>query len=274
MRWLVLFLCLLTAGMGCATAFPNVEQELSSCRQSVTDKQQRIEAQQAAIEQKEQAIAEKQETISTLNARIAELERRLKISYSEQDRYDERIQRVTSAVRDFIKKQIQEERTFLTDVALEDFVGYPLVEREFLEDPANFIVDIAHPVPGQGQINGIGGYFKGNGEFFVKLLRPAGEDYLVTHNKSLQVAADQPGKKLIDFDKPIFVNEGDILAFYFPDPSVLVSYDTHIGVNSYHRMRKDKYPNGSRLKADDIERPETTKRKYSLNYYGFFLKNK
>ena len=274
MRWLVLFSCLLTAGMGCATAFPNVEKKLASCRQSVTDKEQRIEAQQAAIAQKEQAIAENQETISRLNSRISELEHRLKISYSEQERYDERIQRVTSSVREFIKKQIQEERTFLTDVALEDFVGYPLVERESLEDPANLIIDTAHPVPGQGQINGIGGYFKGKGELFVKLLRPIGEDYLITHSKALQVAADEPGKKLIDFDKPIFVNEGDILAFYFPDASVLVSYDTHVGVNSYHWMRKDKYPNGARLKTDDIEQTEQTKRKYSLNYYGIFLKNK
>ncbi len=274
MRWLVLFICLLTAGMGCATAFPNVEKELASCRQSVSDKQERIEAQQAAIEQKEQAISEKEETISSLNSRIGELEHRLKISYSEQERYDERIQRVTSAVRDFIKKQIQEERTFLTDVALEDFIGNPLVERQYLEDPVNLIIDVAHPVPGQGQINGIGGYFKGNGEIFVKLLRPVGEDYLVTHSKSLQVAADEPGKKLIDFDKPIFVNQDDILAFYFPDSSVVVSYDTHVGVHSYHRMRKDRYPNGTRLKADDIERPEQTKRKYSLNYYGIFLKNK
>jgi len=272
MRWGLLFLCLLIASMGCATAFPNVERKLDSCQQAVADKQQRIEDQQSAIKQKEQEIADQKETISTLNSRISKLEHRLKISYSEQDRYDERIQRVTSSVRDFIKKQIQEDRTFLTDVALEDFIGNPLIAREQMDDSANMIFDVAHPVPGQGQINGIGGYFKGSGKIYIKLLRPVGEGYIVTHNTPLEVAADEPGKRLLDFDKPILVNEGDIVALFFPDAAVVASYDKGIGIDSYLSMRKDKYPNGTRLEADDIVNSGQPKRKYSLNYYGIFFK--
>jgi hypothetical protein len=272
MRWILLFAFICAAGMGCAASCPNLEQDLNACRQTVSAKEQRIHEQQSAIEQKEQTIARKNEAISSLEKRVAELNRRLNISYSEQDRYDERIRGVTSAVRGYIKQQIQEHRTFLTDIALEDFLGNPLIARESMDEENSMIVDLAHPVPAKGQVNGVGGYFKGSGEIFVKLLRPVGEDYIVTYSKVLQVAENGEGKQLIDFDKPILADEGDIVAYYLAGP-VAVAYDGKIGISSYFRMREDEYPAGERLKADDILLPKQTKRKYSLNYYGIFVDN-
>ncbi len=270
MRWIFLFLPIWLAVTGCASTCPEVRQQLKACHQSVIERDQVIGKKQAVIEEKEQTIEDKNETIATLKGQIDELDRRLNILTSEQNRYDERIQRLTSEVRDFVKMQIQENRRFLTNVALEDFVGNPLILRENVAKAGHMIVDMAHPVPGKGQINGIGGYFQGSGEICVKLLRPVGSDYIVTYSKALRVECSKTCKLLIDFDKPILVNKGDVVAYYLPGP-VSVVYDREIGVNSYFEVHTDKYPVGERIKADDMWQPKQSKRKYSLNYYGIFI---
>jgi len=255
-------------GMGCATC-PEVRQQLDQCQQSISAQDMVIADKDSIIRQKDQKIEKQKEAIAMLEAHVADLRRRLNISSTEQSSYNERIRRISSSVREFIKQQIRDERNFLTDIALEDFVGNPLVNRRNTDDKNNMIIDVAHPVPSQGQINGIGGYFTGSCKIHVKLLRPVGNDYIVTCNKPIAVQAANPGKQLIDFDKPIIANKGDIIAYYFPGP-VKVPFDGALGINSYFKLDADAYENGNRVEAGDIWRSDQEKRKYSLNYYGIF----
>lgn len=271
MRWILLIVSVCTVGMGCATC-PEVRQQLKDSKQTIEMREQIIEKQQAVIREKEEVIENKDETLSTLKSQIDELDRRLNISNNEQDRYDERIQQVTSEVRSFVKNQILQSRNFLTNIALEDFVGFPLISRENMDTAATMVVDLAHPVPGKGQINGVGGYFKGSGSIVVKLMRPVGKDYIVTYNKTLTLDSDEAAKRFIDFDSPIMVNKGDVVAYYLPE-SISVAYDRKIGVSSYFRAKADEFPVGERIEADALWKQKQPKRKYSLNYYGIFVQN-
>lgn len=271
MRWMLLFVSLFAAITGCATC-PDVRQQLKDSEQAIEMREKMIEKQQAVISEKEEVIEDKNETITTLKKQIDELDRRLNISNNEQDRYDERIQQVTSEVRSFVKKQIQQSRSFLTNIALEDFVGFPLIARENMDTEASMVVDLAHPVPGKGQINGIGGYFKGSGRVVVKLMRPVGRDYIVTYNKTLTLDSGEAAKQLVDFDNPIMVNKGDVVAYYLPE-SIAVAYDRKIGVSSYFRAKSDEFPVGERIEADSLWKQKQPKRKYSLNYYGIFVQH-
>lgn len=268
MRWMIIFISLAMIGTGCATN-QSLQRELDQCRESLSGKDSLIAKQESAIRQKEQKIEDQKESIAILEEQMADLNRRLSISSSEQSSYGERIRRISASVREFIKQQIRDERNFLTDIALEDFIGNPLIKRENTDSDNNMIVDVANPVPSQGQINGIGGYFTGSCEIHIKLLRPVGNDYIVASDKRIQVEAKTPGKQLIDFDQPVIARKGDIVAYYFPGP-VNVTFDSQLGINAYFRIRSDRYRSGDRIEADDLWQSEQEKRKYSLNYYGVF----
>ncbi len=266
-----IFLLIFTAlfAVGCAANCENIKMELNTCKTSLADQDFVIKKQESALRQKEQTIAEQQETIQQMGVDIAELNRQLTIATTEKGRYDERIRDIAGSVREFIKNQMRENRNFLTNIALEDFIGNELIERANSGDESLIVINVAHPVPSGGQINGIGGYFTGSGDVIVKLLRPVGNDYLVVYNKPVQVKAEAPGEQYIDFDSPFIVKKGDILAYYFPGP-VIVPYDVNIGINTYAKIRSDHYGHGSRVAADNIWGKETLNRKYSLNYYGIF----
>jgi len=269
MRWI--FFCILaaTTTIGCASNCQNVQMELNTCQATLADQDFIIKKQESAMRQKDQKIAEQQETIENMGTDIAELNRQLNIITSEKGRYDERIRDIATSVREFIKQQMRDNRNFLTNIALEDFIGNELIERAHVGDEKMIIVNVTHPVPSGGQINGIGGYFTGPADIIVKLLRPVGNDYVVIYNKQLVVEPETPGKNHIDFDSPFIVKKGDILAYYFPGP-VNVPYDINIGTNTYSKMRSDQYGHGDRIAAANIWQNTEINRKYSLNYYGIF----
>ncbi len=269
MRWIFLFILVAMTTIGCAANCQNIQQQLDACQATLTDQDFIIKKQESTIRQKDQKIAEHKEAIEKISADNAELNRRLNISSNEKGRYDERIKDIASSVREFIKQQMRDNRNFLTGIALEDFIGNELIERAHTGDDKIIIINVAHPVPSGGQINGVGGYFSGPADIIIKLLRPVGNDYIVIYNKQVQVAAEEPGKKYIDFDSPFIVKKGDVIAYYFPD-TVNVPYDSDIGTNTYSKMRSDKYQHGDRIAADDIWHTDQPKRKYSLNYYGIF----
>jgi hypothetical protein len=269
MRWIFLFILVAMTTMGCAANCQKVQQELNTCQVTLTDQDYIIKKQESTLRQKDQKISEQQESIKKMGADIAELNRQLNISSSEKGRYDERIRTIASSVREYIKKQMQDNRNFLTGIALEDFVGNELIERAHSDEENVLVVDVSNPVPSGGQINGVGGYFSDSAEIVIKLLRPSGNDYIVIYNKQVQVEAEAPGSKYIDFDSPFIVKKGDVIAYYFPGP-VNVSYDSDIGTNAYSEMRSDKFGHGDRMAATDIWHADENKRKYSLNYYGIF----
>ncbi|MFO7838510.1 MAG: hypothetical protein R6X08_03280 [Desulfosalsimonadaceae bacterium] len=272
MRWLLVFAALLAVCTGCAASCPTLQERLDDCKQTITNREEKIAEQQTALKKREQRIDKKNEAIESLEERIAKLEKRLNISGSEQKYYDKRLRELTSEIRSYVKGQIEQNRAFLTRIELEDFIGNPLIARRNLDEGTRMVVDTAHPIPGKGQINGIGGYFSGSGIIVVKILRPVGEDYMVAASKALEVTADSKGKHLLDFDNPIIVNKGDLVGYYIAGPAA-VSYDSGPGVQSYFRMRKDDFNDGRRVEADEIWREKEPARKYSLNYYGVFSRN-
>jgi len=269
MRWIFLFILMAMTTIGCAANCQNVQMELNTCQATLADQDFIIKKQESAMRQKDQKIAEQQESIEKMGADIAELNRRLNIITNEKGRYDERIRTIASSVREFIKQQMRDNRNFLTDIALEDFIGNELIERAHSGDEKLIIFNVDNPVPSGGQINGIGGYFIGSADIIIKLLRPVGNDYIVIYSQQLHVEADKPGKQYIDFDNPFIVKKGDIIAYYFPGP-VNVPYDSNIGISTYSTMRSDKYGHGERIAADNIWQSEEINRRYSLNYYGIF----
>ncbi len=269
MRWIILFILVMLTTIGCAANCQNVQQQFDTCQATLKDQDFIIKKQESDIRQKNQKIEEQQETIKKKDADIAELNRQLNISTNEKGRYDERIKDIASSVREYIKQQMRDNRNFLTSIALEDFIGNELIEREHTGEGNMLVINVEHPVPSGGQINGIGGYFTGSADIVIKLLRPVGNDYLVIYNKEIKVEATAPGKQYIDLDSPFIVKKGDVIAYYFPG-IVNAPYDSEIGTNTYTKMRSDKYPHGERVAAEDIWHADQAKRKYSLNYYGIF----
>ncbi|MDO9263054.1 MAG: hypothetical protein Q7U02_03750 [Desulfosalsimonadaceae bacterium] len=269
MRWIFLFILVAVTTIGCAANCQNVQQQLDTCKTTLTDQDFIIKKQESSIREKDQKIAEQNKTIEKLGLDIAELNRQLNISSDEKGRNDARVREINAKVREFMQKQMRDNTNFLTDIALEDFIGEELMPRQHTGDEKLIIIDVAHPVPSGGQINGIGGYFRGPSDVVIKLLRPVGNDYVVIYTKELKFDAGNPGKKTIDFESPFIVKKGDVIAYYFPGP-VNVPYDSNIGINTYTEMESDEYAQGDRIAADDIWHKDQTKRKYSLNYYGIF----
>ncbi|MFZ2633520.1 MAG: hypothetical protein WA081_20030 [Desulfosalsimonadaceae bacterium] len=269
MRWIFLFVLVAMTTIGCAANCQNVQQQLDTCKTTLTDQDFIIKKQESSIREKDQKIAEQNKTIEKLGLDIAELNRQLNISSDEKGRNDARVREINTKVREFMQKQMRDNTNFLTDIALEDFIGEELMPRQHTGDEKLIIIDVAHPVPSGGQINGIGGYFRGPSDVVIKLLRPVGNDYVVIYTKELTFDAGNPGKKTIDFESPFIVKKGDVIAYYFPGP-VNVPYDVNIGINTYTEMESDEYAQGDRIAAEDIWHKDQTKRKYSLNYYGIF----
>jgi hypothetical protein len=269
MRWIFLFLLIAMTTIGCAANCQNVQQQLNTCQATLADQDFINKKQKSTIRQKDQKITEQNESIEKMGVDIAELHRRLNISSNEKGRYGERIKNIASSVREYIRQQMKDNRNFLTGIALEDFIGNELIERAHAGDEKMLIVNMAHPIPSGGQINGVGGYFSASADIAIKLLRPVGNDYIVIYDKQIRVEATEPGKKYIDFDSPFIAKKGDVIAYYFPGP-VNVPYDSDIGTNTYSPMESNKYAHGDRIAADDIWHSDLIKRKYSLNYYGIF----
>lgn len=269
MKWIFLFSLVAMTTIGCAANCQNIQQQLDSCQATLTDNDFVINKQESTLRQKDQKIAEQNETIKKMGTDIAELNRRLNISSNEKGRNNERIRNIASSVREYIKQQMKNNRNFLTGIALEDFIGNELIERAHSGDEKMLIVNMAHPIPSGGQINGVGGYFTDAADIVIKLLRPVGNDYIVIYDKQVRVDAAAPDEKYIDFDSPFIVKKGDVIAYYFPGP-VNVPYDSDIGTNTYSPIRSDKYAHGDRIAAEDIWHTDQIKRKYSLNYYGIF----
>lgn len=270
MRYVFLIVLTVLITTGCATNCQNVEQRLVQCNATLADKDLLIQKQGDIIQQKEQQIADSNKNIEQLKREVAELKRQLGISTTEKGRHDERARNLAASVREYIQKQIRDNSDFLTNIALEDFIGDEIINREHSGGEKTMIINVAHPVPSGGQINGIGGYFTGPTDLVIKLLRPVGVDYVVIYTKALKFDVSQPGKKYVDFDRPFIVKKGDILAYYFPGP-VTVPYDSNIGTNAYSEMSSDEYAHGSRVLTKDIWHEDQVKRKYSLNYYGVFF---
>jgi len=269
MRNIFLLMMIAVFGAGCAANCKNVQTELDTCKKTLADQDLIIKKQDSTIRQKDQELTDQEANVKKLELQIVELNRKLTITSSEKGLYDERIKNNSFLVREFIKNQIREEREFLTGIDLEDFVGNELIERQNSGESEMMIIDVANPVPSEGQINGIGGYFLNSTDIVVKLLRPLGNDYIVTYSNSLSVTVDKPGQKFVDFTNPLIVKKDDIIAYYFPK-SVTVPFDIGLGIGTYSSLKEDAYANGEKVAGEDIWKSNQMKRKYSLNYYGIF----
>ena len=165
-------------------------------------------------------------------------------------------------IRRFVQQQIDNLKEFLLAADLVDYVGGELVERASVDDEARLVVDLLNPVPLDGTLTGVGGYFHGAGSVSVKVLRPVNEDLVVVwSSKPIAVAAG--GLRRLKFPVVVGVEKGDILGYYFNKPG-MISFDTGTGDSRYS---SEDIAVGDSLRRSSLN-GEKAKRAYSIGVFG------
>lgn len=165
-------------------------------------------------------------------------------------------------VRNFVQNQIDSLKDFLVLGDLLDYIGGELVERSAVEDKSLMIVDLANPIPRNGTLTGVGAHFSFPSPFIVKILRPAGDQLVVIWESKL-IMVREAGPMRYDFPVTVGLEQGDYMAYYFPE-STGISFDE--GTSDVRYMTRD-----VKL-GDDIRKSsllgDSKKRAYSIGVYG------
>lgn len=165
-------------------------------------------------------------------------------------------------IRKFQQQQIDELKAFLVREDLLDYIGGELVERAQMEEKPLLIVDLAHPVPTNGTLTGVGGFFAKPAPFKVKVLRQV-EDNLVVIWESRLIIPKQPGLNRINFPVTVGVEKNDVLGYYFPKLTG-VTFDTGSGDTRY--LQSDLRPGGKVRRSALLG--DGKKRAYSIGVYA------
>jgi len=165
-------------------------------------------------------------------------------------------------VRSFVQDQIDGLKDFMVMGDLLDYVGGELVARTNVNEKLVMIVDLAHPMPRDGVLTGVGGFWAKTGEIKVKVLRPVDDRLLVVWaSKALRIT--ELGRSTINFPVNVGAEKGDVMAYYLQEPSS-VSYDAGTGNARY---LNDDAVIGSMLRLKDLKGAKE-QRAYSLGVYG------
>jgi hypothetical protein len=165
-------------------------------------------------------------------------------------------------VRSFVQTQIDSLKNFLVLGNLLDYVGGELVERSSVEDKSLLLVDLANPIPRNGTLTGVGAHFTKPSPFVVKILRPTG-DQLVVIWESKPIIVREAGPMRYDFPVTIGLEQGDYLAYFFPEVTG-VSFDE--GTSDVRYMSRDVKLGESIRKSGLLG--DNRKRAYSIGVYG------
>jgi len=233
----------------------------------------------AAAPQTQQLLNENknlQGQVAEANSRIAKLEADNRVRQQEIDELNrvlsvldtEKSSRVQESsvlrgqVRNYVQQQIDSLKNFLVLGNLLDYIGGELVERSLTEDQALMLVDLANPVPRNGTLTGVGAHFTKPSPFIVKILRPTG-DQLVVIWESKPIIVREAGLMRYDFPVTIGLEQGDYLAYYFPEGTG-VSFDE--GTSDVRYLTRD-VKLGDNLRKSNLL-GENKKRAYSIGVYG------
>lgn len=197
-----------------------------------------------------------------LEQNAAELSRVISVLGQEKTSRVEESTSLRGQVRHFVQQQIDSFKQFLLAADLLDYVGGELVERgEFDEEPV-LLVDLKNPVPLNGSLTGVGGYYTSVGTVSVKVLRPVADDMVVVWS-SQPITVSERGQQRLKFPVVVGVEQGDILAYYLSKPG-MVGFDTGTGDSRY--IDKDVVV-GSSLRRSSLN-GEKAKRAYSIGVFG------
>lgn len=217
---------------------------------------------QQQLAQANQQIATLNETQAKLEAEAAELNRVIDVLGTEKTSRVVESTSLRGQVRGFVKGQIDQLRRFVLDSNLVDYIGAEQVERGESNEEPLLIVDMAHPVPENGSLTGVGAYFNKAGTFSVKVLREV-DNKLVVIWESLPLSVSKVGAQRFNFSVAVGVQKGDKLAYYITDPG-MVSFDKGTGESLYLRedVRFGQSFSPSSLRGED------ERLAYSIGVYG------
>ncbi|KAA3626525.1 MAG: hypothetical protein DWQ09_15975 [Proteobacteria bacterium] len=193
---------------------------------------------------------------------IAELNRVVTVLDAEKGSRVRESSQLRGQIRKFQQQQIDELKEFLVREDLLDYIGGELVERAQVEEKPLLIVDLAHAVPKNGTLTGVGGYFAKPAPFKVKVLRQVENDLVVIW-ESKPLTPKQPGLNRINFPVTVGVEQGDVLGYYFPTLTG-VTFDTGSGDTRY--LQSDLRPGGKVRRSALLG--DGKKRAYSIGVYA------
>lgn len=248
-KGLVVLACTLIV-TGCQVP-PNIKE--------LNDRNQTLQGQ---LSKANEQITQLQAQERLLQKDIAELNRVISVLDTEKSSRVRESSQLRGQIRKFQQQQIDELKEFLVREDLLDYIGGELVERAQLEEKPLLIVDLGHPVPKNGTLTGLGGFFAKPAPFKVKVLRQV-EDDLVVIWESKPITPKQPGINRIHFPVTVGVEQGDVLGYFFPTLTG-VTFDTGSGDVRY--LQEDLRPGGKVRRSALLG--DGKKRAYSIGVYA------
>lgn len=247
---------------------PALVISLAACQapQNVQQLQQKNQQLENELASARADIATLKSSEANLQGEVRELSRILEVMGTEKTSRVQESTQLRGLMRDFVQNQIDLLKDFLVKGDLLDYVGGELVVRKG-DTPAKpdmnmLLVDLAHPIPAEGILTGVGAYFNQPGNFRVKVLRRVdGNLFVVWESKLLTVT--QAGKQRVNFPVSVGVERGDMLAYFFPD-QVIAAHDKGTGDT---RTYQGDLMLGKSLAVRSLGH-ERERRAYSLGVYG------
>lgn len=239
---------------------------LAACQtpQNLQQLQQKNQQLETELTSARSAIQRLESSEASLQAEVQELNRIMGVLGTEKSSRMQESSQLRGLMREFVQDQIDLLKEFLVKGDLLDYVGGELVSRTGTDQPEQdkVLVDLANPMPAEGVLTSVGGFFTMPGSFRVKVMRPVeGNLFVVWESKPLNVAA--AGKTRINFPVNVGVEKGDLLAFYFPH-QVIAALDTGTGDT---RTYDGDVALGKSLAIRSLDNGKQ-KRAYSLGVYG------
>ncbi len=215
-------------------------------------------------------LAEAQQQIENLRSEHqimagdnTELKRLVVILEKDKTFRTEQATKLRGDTRQFSQSLVDQLKDFLGRADLLDYVGDALTERNKMEIASAVVVDAANPMPKNGVLSAVDGVFGQATRFSVNVLRPIDEgDYVVVWQSPF-IKVNKAGLQRIKLPTSTSVEEGDVLAFHFPD-SVTVKYDQGTGASL---LAKKPFALGASVEFSDLEKAEE-KRAYSIGGVG------
>lgn len=175
----------------------------------------------------QQQIHQLEQNQQDLKIENTELKRIFEILNLEKDSRVDESTELRLHLRRFAQSQIDSLKGFMLHTMLLDYVGEELVERVYVDDKSQVLVDFENAIPRSGSLMGVSGYFTGPTEFSLDVLRPVDDRYVVVWQSQVMSVAEA-GSQRVRFPVSVGVEQGDVIAYSFP-LSVGVKYDLGTG---------------------------------------------
>jgi len=161
-------------------------------------------------------------------------------------------------IRKFTQTQIDNLKEFLVQSNLLDYIGEELFDRTKLDLEPGVLIDLANPIPRNGLLVGVNGYFSQATNLVVNVIRPLNDRFVVIW-QSQSIDVTEAGNRRIRFPISVGIEKGDVIAYDFP-AGVAVKYDQGTGETA---LSKRSYVLGTFIDPSSLQ-AEEEKRAYSM----------